>query len=484
MVSDGHGSVFDFRPLIDASRALLGYFVHTWLSKYLELIVSGLRRLVDTGVIRDPVTPTDVGRHLLFDFGALDMERLSYAIGVQFYVLSAHKLANRTLMNRQDHRQVLYLRGYDYEGSVATGAGMAMGFSSLDTQRFGWKLRELLGDTYPIFKVMSPKDVYWETVDAQRYFHGDFNGMIRLVRQRPRSVYLNALYWKEGVRDLMDRMDHFVVYVSSITESALWEIEQLDTDERRDRVTVVFDERTIENKTTQLAARDAMRLRYGEALIWAKEGDPPTMTATDLRKQLETKFLVTSPSEFEVEIDRHRARIAASAGPRPPGQRETWIECRWHPALPDAELDHLHAVAEAARARVERAVTAGIESLPLMFSDIQFTIFMSLLLGDHAATGRALAAYEAVMQGAIDYYEPRGPGGGGLSTENRDRLLGTLRDHQDYAAYAGVRLLGYGRSHEFEDRSKAATAEIGEIRGRTKAAVDRFFAERGAPLAQ
>jgi hypothetical protein len=104
-------------------------------------------------------------------------------------------------------------------------------------------------------------------------------------------------------------------------------------------------------------------------------------------------------------------------------------------------------------------------------------------MGDHAATGRALAAYEAVMQGALDYYEPTEPRIGALTAQNRDHLLATLRDHQDYAAYAGVRLLGYGRSHQFEDRSEAAKAEIAEIRTRTKIAVDRFFTERGGALA-
>jgi hypothetical protein len=103
---------------------------------------------------------------------------------------------------------------------------------------FDTKLRELIGRQYPVFKVISPKDVFWETVDAQRYFYGDFSGMVQLIRQRPLSVYLNALAWKEGVLDLLDRMDHYVVYVSSITNGVLWELEQLDTADRRDRVTV------------------------------------------------------------------------------------------------------------------------------------------------------------------------------------------------------------------------------------------------------
>src|SRR5262245_21404296 len=126
--------IFDFRPMVDASAALLGYFVHTWFVKYLEVVVGSLRRLHEAGLIEDIATPTEPGGHVLFDFGALQMERLSYAVGIYFYVLSSHKYANRLLMNRQDVRQVLYLRGYDFEGSVAAVDGMAMGFSSSDTQ--------------------------------------------------------------------------------------------------------------------------------------------------------------------------------------------------------------------------------------------------------------------------------------------------------------------------------------------------------------
>ena len=68
---------------------------------------------------------------------------------------------------------------------------------------------------------------------------------------------------------LIPRMDHYVVYVSSLTESALWELDQLHTDQRRGRVTVVFDEDAIGKKASQLALQEALAGRLGEA-IWAK----------------------------------------------------------------------------------------------------------------------------------------------------------------------------------------------------------------------
>lgn len=93
--------------------------------------------------------------------------------------------------------------------------------------------------------------------------------------QRPCSIYLNARSWRQGVADLLDRMDHYVVYVSSITESVLWELGQLDTDERRRRVTVVFDEETIDKKEGQLALQDAMQARYRRAADLV-QGGPAT----------------------------------------------------------------------------------------------------------------------------------------------------------------------------------------------------------------
>jgi hypothetical protein len=357
-----------------------------------------------------------------------------------------------------------------------------VGFSSSDTERFNLELQDLIGSQFAIFKVMSPKDVYYETVDAQRYFHGSFSRMIGLIQQRMLSVYLNALAWKEGVLDLIDRMDHYIVYVSSITDSAMWELEQLDTDDRRARVTVVFDESAIEDKVSQLYMRDQMQELVGERMIWSKQGGPPKITAEELRASLSAKFLVTTPDAFQADIDHHRKRIVTSSGKFRPGERETWLDFRFYPGLPEDELSALRAVSDASQARIDAACADGIDCLPLFLMDIQLRIYVSLLFGEHAEVGRALAAYQAVMQGALGYYEPAGERVGALSAENRERLLSVLRDHQEYAAYTGVRLLGYGRSHEFEDRSEAAAAETKAVCERTRAAVNRFFEERGGPL--
>ncbi|MGH7304059.1 MAG: hypothetical protein ACRELZ_12255, partial [Candidatus Rokuibacteriota bacterium] len=226
-----------------------------------------------------PAEPTEAGRYtMLFDFGAIHLENFVYVNGIYLYVLSAHKGANRQLMKREDDKHVLYLRGYDYEGSVGTGEGMAVGFASLDTMRFTTTLGKLFApNKHPVrvFKVLSPKDVYWETVAAQRYFYSDYAKVIALAKYPMCSVFRNAKRWKEHVDTLLDGMDHFVVYVSSITESVLWELDQLDRDDRRGRVTVVFDEEAIKNKELQLDVRDRVREEYADKLIWAKAGSSP-----------------------------------------------------------------------------------------------------------------------------------------------------------------------------------------------------------------
>ena len=139
-----HAGLIDLRPLDEASASLLGYFVHTWYRHYLSVIAASLRRLFENGLIEELSRPTDRSRYVLFEFGALNIEKLSYIIGIYFYILSCHKAANYRLMHRYDGKQVLHLRGYDYEGSVSADGDAALGFSSIDTTAFGSKLRDLL----------------------------------------------------------------------------------------------------------------------------------------------------------------------------------------------------------------------------------------------------------------------------------------------------------------------------------------------------
>ena len=270
--------------------------------------------------------------------------------------------------------------------------------------------------------MLSPKEVDWETVSAEQYYD-DFDAMIQWINRQPTAVYLNALHWKQGVLELIPRMDHYVVYVSSLTESALWELDQLHTDQRRGRVTVVFDEDAIGKKasagTPGSIGGAVGRSHLGEA------GGPPSLTA-QVREGLTKVFKVMDPDEFEANIDDVKRRIddampRSNLGNGRPGSTSgypavrtaissVYVRCRrrW-PNLRPAD-------------RADRLPAAHVAQL-------QLRIHLTLLLGDHAATSRALAAYSAVMQSASDHYAPTGERAGALSEENRPRLLAILANH-------------------------------------------------------
>jgi len=472
MPEEERHAVFDFRFLHDAPATLLGYFVKLWYKHYMNLIVDSLTRWYKRGWIKDFVEPTELGKSVALDFEALDMEKISYINGIYFYILSCHKGANFGLMHRYEGKQVLYLRGFDYESAVSAGGGQAVGFSSIDTMRFNGMLGEQLGAHFQIFKALSPKDVYWETAAAQDHFYGDFADMIPLACHPIRSVYLNALHWKEDITHLLDRMDHYIVYVSSITESVLWELEQLDTDDRRGRVTVVFDEAAIDNKDMQLSIQNRMRDKFGDKLVWSKDGPPPAQTAAELREQLSGKFLVTTFAAFEKDIAHHRQRIAEGSARLGPGVRETHLEFRFHPALDANRLTELCDFSAAVWERITaRTATSGIDCLPLFLNDIQLRIFMTLLMGDHYETGRALAAYAAVMQGVLDYDAQPSEKAGDLP----EGVCKGLKGHHDMAHHIAMRMLAYGKSDEFENFTHIAMTEYTAVFARTKAAVARFF---------
>jgi hypothetical protein len=456
--------------------------VHRWFRAYLVVVNESIRRLFEDGFITSLTRPTEAGGRVLFDFRALDFAKLTYLLGIYLYIYLSHKYANYRLMNRYDGKQVLFLRGYDFEAAVSSDTGAAVGSYSMDTMQFGETLRDRLGGDTRLFKVASPMDLYWETIDAQRYFDGNYPGMQRLIGQRPASLYLNARGWQGGVADLLDRMDHYVVYVSSITESVMWELEQLDTDERRQRVTVVFDEKAIANKEGRAELPHAVAKRVGFQVTWSKEGAPPTCTASDLRAHLSSSFLVTTKDEFEKDIERHRERIAASVSPLPPGARETWIDFQFHPALEPDRLARLHDVEAALEATTVAAIRDGIECLPLFFAQIQLRIYTTLLLGQHEKTSQALATYAGVLRAAFDYFEPPGERIGALSPENREHHLSLLNVHNTMGLDTSVTLAASGKSHEFESIYEAATAAVNTTYDTAIAAVARFFAPRGGAV--
>jgi hypothetical protein len=467
----------DLQLLDDASRSLLGFFLHRWFREYLVVVNQSIRGLYENALITSLTAATERGRRALFDVGALGLDKLSFLVGTYLYIYLCHKFANYRLMNRFAGKQVLFLRGYDFEAAISSEVGVAASMPSTDTMQFGAVFRRLLERDFRLFKVGSPMDLYWETIDAQHHFGGEYDGLQRLVGQRPASVYLNAQGWQEGVLHLLDRMDHYIVYVSSITASALWELEQLDTEPRRQRVTVVFDDEAIADKEGRAEFPRAFASKVGFQVAWAKEGSPPTRTASELREHLSARFLVISKDDFEAHIDRHRERIRASASPLQPGSRENWIDFRFHPAVAPDRLAELYDIDEGLGAATA-AIAGGIESLPLALAQVQLRIYATLLLGRHENTGDALAAYAGIMRGALDYCARGRDRSGEPGAETDEDLLSTLQMHHDFGRQAGLTLAACGKSHEFESIFAATATAFEATYDATRAAVGRYFAQR------
>ena len=481
------GPAIDLTLLAKASTRLLGYFVHRWFRLYLVMITNSLRDLFVKGLIDGLDRPTPQGRRVLFDFGALDAEKLRYLIGYYTYVMSCHKGANYRLMHRYDGKQVFYLRGYDLDmsvpsGEMTRGEGLAVGASTMHTQTFGWKLQDLIGEDVRLFRVLSPKDVYWDTIGlAHRYFHGDFDGVVRSAMSQAGSVYLNAQHWQEGVLDLLDRMDHYVVYASSITPSLLWELAQLDTDERRGRVTVVFDEEAIDRGEEHVAMQARLEAQYGERVIWTKDVNAPLENVQEFRARLGERFVVTTPEDFEAHIEHHLARIMEGSARVAPGERETWLDFDFRPALDEPELQQLQSFSVEMRRLIDTAVATEVECLPLLLAQVQLRIYATLLFGEHDLTGEALGHYGGIMRAALDYYEPEGKIGA-ISARNRESHLDMLRENLHLAEHAGPALLAFGRSHEFDDYPNTASERFDAAFEVSRSAAGRFFAKRGGPL--
>ena len=155
--------------------------------------------------------------------------------------------------------------------------------------------------------------------------------------------------------------------------------------------------------------------------------------------------------------------------------RETWLDFEFYPAVQGGDLTRLREMSRTLEKLVGAGQTGPIDCLPLYVAKLQLRIYSTLLLGDHAATGRALAAYSAVMQSAYDHYSPIGERAGELTEENRTRLLPMLDNHGGFAEYAGRRLLAYGYSHEFMDQSEQANATWDAIFNATRGSVDKVF---------
>ena len=466
----------DPTPLYEAARALLGYFLNTWYRHFLIVMLQNLQNWWIAGLLDKDRRPNAVFQEVLFDFNALNLEKLAYVCGIYFCVQSSHKNANYSLLQKEPKKRVLYLRGFDYEAAVSPAKGLAMGISTTETFVFNDTIGQHLGPDFEVFKVLSPKDLHWETTGPQRYFYDDYEKIIQACSSRPiRSVYLNAQHWKDDVAHLAERMDYFVVYVSSITESVLWELNHLKESGCADRTTVVFDRPAILKKIFHYELHERLpKLNIGK-VVWAPSKKRSTEEDVDaLRAELDKIFIVVSADAFKESVPVLKARIAAANGPLPPGARETYLDFRFYPALDDAALDYLHRLDAALWQEIDPEGTREIDCLPFHINQVQLRIFMSLLFGAHHEAGRALAVYAGIMDAALDFYTAAGQSNDGVSQEYPSSLT-FLQNHRDTAAHIAWSFLCSGQSHEFGDYTEAARSTYDRIFAAARQRAARFM---------
>jgi hypothetical protein len=274
-------------------------------------------------------------------------------------------------------------------------------------------------------------------------------------------------------------MDYFVVYVSSITESVLWELDLLKKKKRAGDATVVFDEEAIANKEVQFGMQERMKEADGYKVIWSKsrpEAPPPA--APELRESLTRDFLVVSPKQFFRGIKRHKTRIGKAQGPLGVGSREEPLPFRFFPAQGARALKRLRDLDESVEASIRGQISSqSITNLLWFLNNVQLKILTSLMLGRHYETGRALAVYAAVMDVARKPLFGADAPADDAADDPESRAHGQLEAHFELAHYASPRLMAYGESHEFGDNSKKALAVYEEVFASASEAVGRFFKE-------
>lgn len=455
----------DLQPLLNASKSLLGYRVHSAFKSYMSVMAGNVQRWHRWGLILNLLEPAkSLTTPEPFDRNAIDLEYLACLLGVYFYLFAGHKRVNERLILPYAGKRVLYLRGYDFACTLDLGEGLASETRSVDTQRFNSKLAKLASDAVCLIKVMSPGEAYQEILGLEKPFSKpDLNVVIKRAKYPFRSAYLNALTWKRGLSQLLDRADYFVVYVSSLTPSAMWELETLDTPDRRERVTVVFDTKAIAIKDGITGYRDRMEAE-GRKLIWSKKRTEPAVTPEEYRSELATKFLVVSPEEFDGNAGVHLARIGRSSAAEASGVGDNWVDFEFHPAIAADELASLREFRAWIKERILSAIEQqNIGSLLLFLNDVQLWIYTSLLLGEHAETGRALAIYAGTLRccASATY----------------------LEDDVHLADYWGVSLLACGNCHDFTSIYEGAKAEFADIKAKASGAVAKFLQEnaKGQP---
>lgn len=138
---------------------------------------------------------------------------------------------------------------------------------------------------------------------------------MRLPQRPPASFYVNAHHWQDDIAHVVDRVDHFVVHLSSLTEGSLWEIALLRTGD----VSRIRPSCSIPPPCSEEDSQRASTAPWPPALRnlrWPGAARPDrSTTAEQWHERLSAEFHVLSPAESFASIDEIKDRISRSSGP-------------------------------------------------------------------------------------------------------------------------------------------------------------------------
>lgn len=154
------------------------------------------------------------------------------------------------------------------------------------------------------------------------------------------------------------------------------------------------------------------------------------------------------------------------------------MDFRFYPALDAGRLKEIRDFDGELDGLIRRLVfSRTITNLPWFMNQVQLKVFTTLMLGNHAETGRALAVYAAVT----DVVRKRflSGAGSGVRLKKKQKLLvrERLEQHFEMAEYISNTLLSYGQSHEFGDYRVQAKKIYRQTFTAAEAAVEAFFEE-------
>lgn len=470
-------------PLYEAAGSLHGYYLFRWAREYLNVVLGNLHRWWQAGLLGPDGRPSPAFRNCLLDFNALDLEILAQLCGLYFYIHASHKKANYALQRQSPARRVLYLRGFDYQAAVGVGDSLAAGFTTVDSTRFNARLGALLGHDCEVFKALGPLDLERETLALERHFYGDYRALIRICSTPIRAFFLHAAHWQGDVAHLAERMDHVVVYLSSLTESVLWELQHLRDHGHAGRSTVIFDRQAILTKNLHAGFYAALpTLTIGKALWLPHRETLPEAQIDAFRAELEQHFTVIAADAFDAQAEALRARILASRGPLPPGQRESTLPFRFYPALAEPAVTALRQLDAALAQEIAPEAGAPLDCLPFRLNQIQLRVFTALALGEHAGAAQALALHAGHMDALLAFYTRRGQLAGQVSAAELPAYLAIFRDHRDSAAAIARHFLEAGPGDRFDAPGEAARAglehSLAAARRQAEAWIDHLVAAR------